>query len=80
MILLALTIVGAPGTFTAVGDRLEALHGRELSGLARTSLGTMISVMSAWFPIIGWCFVIPALKLFAFGSGVLAVVGRFRRA
>lgn len=80
VILLALTIVGAPGTFTAVGDRLEALHGRELSGLARTSLGTMISVMSAWFPIIGWCFVIPALKLFAFGSGVLAVVGRFRRA
>jgi len=80
VILVALTIVGAPGTFTAVGDRLEALHGRELSGLARTGLGTMISVMSAWFPVIGWCFVLPALKLFAFGSGFLALVGKFRRA
>lgn len=79
VIIAALTIVGAPGTFTAVGDRLEALHGKELSGLARTSLGTMIAVMSGWFPIIGWFFVIPALKLFAFGSGVLAVAGKFRR-
>lgn len=80
VILVALTVVGAPGTFTAVGDRLEALHGRELSGLARTGLGTMISVMSAWFPVIGWCLVLPALKLFAFGSGILALVGKFRKA
>jgi hypothetical protein len=79
VILVALTIVGAPGTFTAVGDRLEALNGRELSGLARTSLGTAVAVMAGWFPVIGWLFVIPALQLFAFGSGVLAVVGKFRR-
>lgn len=80
LVLAVFTFCGAPGTFTAVGDRLEALHGRELSGLARTSLGTMVSVMSAWFPVIGWIFVIPALKLFAFGSGLLAVIGKFRRA
>lgn len=72
-------LVGAPGTFSAVGDRLEALHGRDLSGLTKTSLGTMVSVMSAWFPIIGWFFVLPVLKLFSFGAGVLAVIGKFRR-
>lgn len=79
VILVALTIVGASGTFTAVGDRLEALHGREFGGLTRTMLGTAVAVMSGWFPVIGWFFVIPALQLFAFGSGVLAVVGKFRR-
>jgi hypothetical protein len=79
VVLAVLTFCGAPGTFTAVGDRLEALNGRELSGLRRTALGTAVSVMSGWFPVIGWCFVIPALKLFAFGAGVLAVIGKFRR-
>ncbi len=79
VVLLALTFVGAPGTFTAVGDRLEALHGRELGGLTRTALGTMVAVMSAWFPVIGWCFVLPALMLFAFGAGVFALAGKFRR-
>jgi len=79
VILLALTFVGAPGTFSAVGDRLEALSGRDMSGLAKTSLGTMVSVMSAWFPIIGWFFVLPVLKFFAFGAGVLALIGKFRR-
>ncbi len=73
------TIMGAPGTFTAVGDRLEALNGKELSGLRRTVLGTAISVMAGWFPVIGWFFVIPALELFAFGSGALAMIGKFRR-
>lgn len=72
-------LAGAPGTFTAVGDRLEALHGRELGGLTRTALGTMVAVMSGWFPVIGWCLVLPALKLFAFGAGVLALVGKLRR-
>ncbi len=80
VILAALTLMGAPGTFTAVGDRLQALHGRELSGLARTSLGTTVAVMSGWFPVIGWLFVVPSLVLFALGSGVLATVGKFRPA
>lgn len=78
VILFALIIVGAPGTFTAVGDRLEALNGHELSGLKKTALGTAVSVMAGWFPIIGWFFVIPALKLFALGAGVLAMIGKFR--
>ncbi len=73
------TIMGAPGTFSAVGDRLEALNGRELSGLKKTALGTMVSVMSAWFPVIGWCFVLPTLKLMAFGSGELGIIGKFKR-
>jgi hypothetical protein len=79
VILLGLIFTGAPGLFTAVGDRLEGLHGRELSGLAKTSLGTAVSVMAAWFPVIGWCLVIPALELFAFGAGVLAIIGGLRK-
>jgi hypothetical protein len=79
VVLAFLTFTGAPGTFAAVGDRLEELRGSEMSGLAKTSWGTAVSVMSAWFPVIGWCFVIPALKLFAFGTGVLALIGKFRR-
>ncbi|MEE4271711.1 MAG: hypothetical protein V2I67_08555 [Thermoanaerobaculales bacterium] len=72
-------LAGAPGTFSAVGDRLEALHGRDLGGMTKTALGTAVSVMSAWFPVIGWCFILPMLKLFAFGAGVLALPGAFKR-
>jgi len=79
VVLVGLTIVGAPGTFSAVGDRLEALHGREISGLARTSLGTTVAVTAGWFPVLGWFLVIPTLALLAFGSGVQALVGKLRR-
>lgn len=72
-------LAGAPGTFTAVGDRLEALHGRDLSGLAKTTLGTLVSALAGLFPFIGWLLVIPFLKLFAFGAGVLGIFGKLRR-
>jgi hypothetical protein len=79
VVLIAIVFTGAPGVFSAVGDRLEALHGREMTGLARTSLGTLIASLAGFFPIIGWCLVIPALELFAFGAGVLALAGKIRR-
>ena len=78
VILIALVFTGAPGVFSAVGDRLEKLHGKDLGGVTKTAMGTAVAVMSGWFPVIGWCLVIPALMLFAFGSGVLGIVARVR--
>jgi hypothetical protein len=79
VVLIAFVFTGAPGVFGAVGDRLEALRGRDMTGLAKVSLGTLVSVLAGFFPVIGWLLVIPALELFAFGAGVLALVGKIRR-
>ena len=68
------TFVGASGTFASVGDRLERLHGRPMSGLVKAALGTLVAVLAGWFPVVGWCFVIPLLLLFSFGSAVIALV------
>lgn len=72
--LLALTLAGAPGTFAAVGDRLESLHGRPMSGLAKAALGTVVAVLAGFFPVLGWCLVIPSLLLASFGSAVAALL------
>jgi len=71
-----LTLAGSFGTFAAVGDRLEKLNGRPMSGLAKMGLGTLVSALAGLFPIIGWTFVTPILCLFAFGSAVLALLPR----
>lgn len=78
VILLGLVFTGAPGVFAAVGDRLEALRDRDMTGLAKASFGTLVAVLAGFFPVIGWLLVIPALELLAFGAGVLALIGKFR--
>jgi hypothetical protein len=79
-VLLIVTLAGAPGTFVAVGDRLERLHGRPMSGLVRVALGTLVAVLAAWFPVLGWCLVVPLLLLASFGSAVTAMLpGRWAR-
>ena len=85
VVLLGLTLAGAPGTFVAVGDRLERLHGRPMSGLAKAALGTLVAVLAAWFPVLGWCLVVPLLLLGSFGSAVTSMLparwsGRRQRA
>lgn len=79
VILIALAFTGAPGVFAAVGDRLDALRGLEMSGLRKTVVGTLVSVLAGLFPIIGWFLVTPALNLFAFGAGVLGLIAKIRR-
>ena len=74
VLLALLTLAGAPGTFAAVGERLERLHGRPMSGIARTVLGTSVAVLAGLFPVLGWCLVIPCLLLASFGSAVAAVL------
>jgi hypothetical protein len=75
-VLAVVTLIGAPGTFIAVGDRLEKLHGRPMSGLLKVVLGTLVAVLAGWFPVVGWCIVIPALVFFSFGGVVLGMVSR----
>jgi hypothetical protein len=75
-VLAVVTFVGAPGTFAAVGDRLEKLHGRPMSGLVKVVLGTLVAVLAGWFPVVGWCIVIPTLVFFSFGGVVLGLASR----
>ena len=80
VVLLALvTLAGAPGTFAAVGDRLEKINGRAMSGVAKMVLGTLVSVLASFFPALGWFIVLPLLLLFAFGSAVLGVLPKRKR-
>lgn len=74
VVLLAITLAGAPGTFVSVGDRLERLHGRPMSGLTKAALGTLVAVLSAWFPVLGWFLVLPLLLIASFGSAVTAML------
>ena len=67
---LILSILAAPGTFSNIGDRLAAVHGGEMSGLRRTALGTLVSVLAVWFPIIGWFVIAPVLFVMSFGAFV----------
>ncbi len=72
-VLLLVTLVGAPGVMSYLGDRLAELQERPMSRLRRTALATLLAVLAAWFPVIGWLFVLPALLLFSFGAAVLAL-------
>jgi hypothetical protein len=79
-VLAVATFLGAPGTFAAVGDRLEKLHGGTMSGLAKAALGTLVAVLAGFFPVVGWLIVIPALVFFSFGGLVLGLISRRRGA
>lgn len=74
---LLLAILGAPGTFGYIGDRLAALHGGDLSGLRRIVLGTVVSILVALFPVLGWFVVLPGLLVVSLGAGVLAVTRNY---
>lgn len=69
-LILVVSLLGAAGTVTALGDRLAELHGRPLSGLRRVTLATVIAVLAAWFPVVGWFVVAPGLLLMSFGAAV----------
>ena len=72
---LLASLLGAPGTFGYVGDRIAALHGGEMSGLRRTVLGTVFSMLAAFFPLIGWFIVLPVLLVVSSGAGTMAIAG-----
>ena len=71
---LLVSLFGAPGMFSYVGDRLAELHGGEMSGLRRTVLGILVSVFAALFPVLGWFAVLPLLLVLSLGAGASASV------
>ncbi len=79
LLLVLATLLGGAATFSHIGDRLAVVHGGEMSGLKRTALGTLVSTLAAWFPIVGWFVITPALVLLSFGAFTLAQVQRLRR-
>ena len=79
LVLVLFTLAGATGTFAAVGDRLEMIHGGKMSGLAKLVLGILVSAMAGLFPVLGWGVVIPLLFFFSFGSAVLSLIPAVRR-
>ena len=68
------SLLGAPGTFVYIGDRLAALHGGEVSGLRRLALGTLLSALASMFPLVGWFVVMPTLLAMAFGAFLIGTV------
>ena len=75
---LLFSLYGAPGTFGYVGDRLADLHGGEVSGLRRIALGTLLSVLAALFPLVGWFVVLPALLAISAAAGAATIFRRDR--
>lgn len=75
---LLLSLHGAPGTFGHIGDRMAELGGHEMNGLRRTATGTLISVLAALFPIIGWFVVTPLLLTTSFGASAATLFQRRR--
>jgi uncharacterized protein YacL len=66
---MCLSLLGAPGLFSCIGDRIAALRGHETSSLRRSVSGTLVSVFAALFPIVGWFLILPLLVASAFGAG-----------
>ncbi len=72
---LAASLLGAPGAFGCVGDRLALRNDGAMSGVRRIVVGTVVCVLAALFPVIGWFIVLPALLAVSAGGLVL---GRFQ--
>jgi len=66
---LVMSLLGAPGMFGYVGDRLAELHGGEMNGLKRTAMGALVAVFAALFPLVGWFVITPVLLVASFGAG-----------
>jgi hypothetical protein len=72
-VLAMVSLIGAAGTVTLLGERLAELRGKPMSGLRRTALATVLAVLASWFPVVGWLVVAPMLLILSFGAATLAV-------
>jgi len=71
---LLLSLLGAPGLFSDIGERIAVLHGGDFSGIRRIVWGTCLSILAALFPVLGWFVVLPLLLILSFGGGMAAVL------
>ena len=62
-------LLGAPGLYTHIGNRIAALRAREASALWCVVVGTLVSLTAALFPFVGWFLVLPLLLAAEFGTG-----------
>ena len=62
-------LLGAPGLYTHIGNRIAALRAREASSLWCVVVGTLVSLTAALFPFVGWFLILPLLLAAEFGTG-----------
>ena len=72
-VLGVVTLLGATGTVSLLGERLAGLSGRPMSRLRGSVWGTLVAVLASWFPGVGWFVVAPALVLFSCGAALLGL-------
>ncbi len=77
-VLVVVSLLGAAGTVTFLGDRLARLNGTPMSGLRRTVVATVVAVLAGWFPVVGWFVVTPLLLVVSFGAVVTGAWSAFR--
>lgn len=62
-------LLGAPGLYTHIGNRIVALRAREASALWCVVVGALVSLTAALFPFVGWFLILPLLLAAEFGTG-----------
>lgn len=73
---LLVCLVGAPGLYLHIGERVGAMRNDATSDLQRVILGCVVALLAALFPGAGWFFVLPLLLLAEFGAGAQAILRR----
>jgi len=62
-------LLGAPGLYTHIGGRIAGLRASESSDLWCVFVGTLLCLVAALFPFVGWFLVLPLLLAAEFGAG-----------
>jgi hypothetical protein len=75
-VLIVTTLLGGSGLVQALGERIEQLNGQSMSGLRKTVWASLVLIGTCFFPVIGWCIVLPLSLPFAFGAALLALFPR----
>ena len=73
---MLVNLLGAPGLYSHIGDRIAALRKRQMSDLGCVMSGTLLALLAACFPIFGWFLVLPLLLFAEFGAGFQALLRR----
>ena len=69
-------LVGAPGLYTHIGERIGALGNKEVSSLRCVVAGCGTALLAVLFPGVGWFIVLPLLLMAEFGAGFQALLRR----
>ncbi len=70
--LMAIAACGAAGVAAFLGGRLLAPAQEEAAPLRRILVGSLVMVLSSWFPVVGWAIVMPGMILMSCGAPPVA--------